>query len=303
MRQIDPDITLVTCGSSHPGMPTFPDWEATTLNHTYDDVDFISLHQYYGNKENDTPDFLAQSLEMDRFIKTVASVCDYIKAKKRSKKTMYLSFDEWNVWFHSNEEDQRIMRNEPWGIAPPLVEDIYTFEDALVVGTLLITLLKNCDRVKMACLAQLINVIAPIMTVPGGKAWRQTTFYPFRDASLYGSGTVLKPVIICDKYDSKSFTDVPYLEATAVLNEESGEVTVFAINRHLSEPLELSCDFRSFGKIDATEHIVLCSENLKAVNSAEKETVTPKKQAVSSVENGLYTTELSAASWNVVRFK
>ena len=142
MRLIDPTIELVSCGSSNRDMPTFPDWEAVTLSHTYDYVDYISMHQYYGNRDDDSNDYLAQSDDMDDFIRTIIATCDYIKAKKRSKKTMNLSFDEWNVWFHSNAADDDITENHPWQVAPPMLEDIYNFEDALLVGLMLITLLK-----------------------------------------------------------------------------------------------------------------------------------------------------------------
>ena len=191
---------------------------------------------------------------MDRFIDTVKATCDYIKAKKRSKKTMYLSFDEWNVWYHSNENDSKM---DPWQIAPPQLEDIYNHEDALLVGCMLISMLKHADRVKMACLAQLVNVIAPIMTDTGGGSWRQTIFYPFMHTSLFGRGTALVPLIQSPKYDTKQITDVPYLEAIAVHNEEQGEVTVFAVNRHLEESMPLEVDLRSFGKCSLIEHIVL----------------------------------------------
>src|SRR5690606_898700 len=185
------------------GMPTFPEWEATTLEHTYDFVDYISLHQYYGNRDNDTANYLANTLDMDNFIKTVIATCDYIKAKKRSKKTMKLSFDEWNVWFHSNDQDKEI---EPWTIAPPQLEDIYTFEDAILVGSMLNTLLKHSDRVRIACMAQLVNVIAPIMTETGGGIWKQTIFYPYYYTSVYGRGTALHSIVDSPKYDSKDFT-------------------------------------------------------------------------------------------------
>lgn len=241
MKWTDPTIELVACGSSNLNMPSFPEWEATVLDHTYDHVEYLSLHQYYGNQEQDTPTFLARSLEMDRFIDTVKATCDYIKAKKRSKKTMYLSFDEWNVWYHSNENDSKM---DPWQIAPPQLEDIYNHEDALLVGCMLISMLKHADRVKMACLAQLVNVIAPIMTDTGGGSWRQTIFYPFMHTSLFGRGTALVPLIQSPKYDTKQITDVPYLEAIAVHNEEQGEVTVFAVNRHLEESLPLEVDLR-----------------------------------------------------------
>ena len=279
-------------------MPTFPQWEATVLEHTYDVVDYISLHQYYGNPNNDTASFLAKSLDMDQFIRTVAATCDYIKAKKRSKKTLYLSFDEWNVWYHSNEEDKKI---EPWLIAPPLLEDVYNFEDALVVGCMLITLLKHADRVKIACLAQLVNVIAPIMTENGGKAWRQTIYYPFLHASTFGRGIVLNPVISSPKYDCAEFTDVPYLESTAVWNEEREELTIFAVNRHLNEALLLECDARSFGDYQVIEHIVLEHEDLKAVNTAEEERVKPHHQGNAEIEEGILSASLPRASWNVIR--
>ncbi|MDR1466391.1 MAG: alpha-N-arabinofuranosidase, partial [Treponema sp.] len=183
MKWTDPSIELVVCGSSGPRMPSFGSWEETVLDHTYEHVDYVSLHLYFANRENDAPNFLARSLEMDSFIKTVAGICDLVKVKKQSKKQINLSFDEWNVWFHSSEQDKNI---EKWVEAPPRLEDIYTMEDALVVGCMLITLLKNADRVKIACLAQLVNVIAPIMTEIGGAAWRQTIFYPFALTSKYG---------------------------------------------------------------------------------------------------------------------
>ncbi|MFY9356567.1 MAG: alpha-N-arabinofuranosidase, partial [Defluviitoga tunisiensis] len=217
MKIVDPSIQLVVCGSSGWHIPTFGEWEATVLEHTYDYVDYISLHAYYDNYEDNIENFLAKSIDMDSYIKSVIATCDYIKGKKKSKKTINISFDEWNVWFHSREADKKV---EPWQIAPPLLEDVYTFEDALLVGLMLITLLKNADRVKIACLAQLVNVIAPIMTRKGGGAWRQTIFYPFMHASNFGRGKVLQPVISTDKYDTKDFKEVPFVDSIPVFNEE-----------------------------------------------------------------------------------
>ena len=152
MKWVDPTIELVACGSSGSGMSTFAQWEATVLEHTYEHVDYLSLHTYYRNDEKGAANFLARSLNMDNFIKSVISICDYVKAKKRSKKTMYLSFDEWNVWYPTQiTEDMR------WKSNPKINENIYSLLDALVVGCMLITLLKHADRVKMACMAQLVN--------------------------------------------------------------------------------------------------------------------------------------------------
>jgi len=192
MKWVDDSIELVVCGSSYMEIPTFASWEAEVLEHTYEHVEYLSLHRYYGNQKNDLANYLAMSENMDQFIKAVAAICDYVKAKKRVDKTMYLAFDEYNVWYHTLESDKK---NPPWQYAPPLLEDIYNFEDALLMGCLLITLLKNSDRVKIACLAQLVNVIAPIMTENDGPAWRQTIFYPFMHAARYGHGTALTPVL------------------------------------------------------------------------------------------------------------
>lgn len=300
MRWVDPDIELVACGSSFLGMPTFAQWEATVLEHTYEHVDYLSLHQYYGNAEQDTATYLARSLEMDRFIDSVTAICDYVKAKKRSKKTMKLSFDEWNVWFHTLESDKEI---QPWQTAPAQLEDIYTMEDALVVGCMIISLLKHSDRVRMACLAQLVNVIAPIMTETGGAAWAQTIYYPFMHASLYGRGNALIPLIHSPKYDTKEITDVPYLEAIAVHNELDNEVTIFAVNRSLTDKLSLQMDLRSFGAVTLIEHLVLEHENLKMVNTAKTQAVKPHAGGDAQIEDQSVAANLTAASWNVIRLK
>lgn len=300
MRWVDPTIELVSCGSSNSSMSTFPQWEATTLEHTYEAVDYISLHQYYGNRTDDTPSYLAKSLDMDQFIRTVIATCDFVKAKKRSKKTLNLSFDEWNVWYHSNDADKKL---EPWSIAPPQLEDVYNFEDALLVGSMLITLLKHADRVKIACLAQLVNVIAPIMTENGGRSWKQTIFYPYLHASLYGRGVALNPIISSPKYDCAEFTDVPYLDSTAVYHEEKAELTLFAVNRHLEEPLLLECDVRNFENYRIVEHIVLEHDDLKAVNTADEERVKPHHRGNAELAEGVVNANLPKASWNVIRLR
>jgi len=301
MKELDPSIELVACGSSSLMMPTFGKWEATVLEHTYDYVDYISLHNYYSNYDNDPAAFLACSLDMDKFIKSVTAICDYVKAVKHSNKTINLSFDEWNVWFHSCEGDKKLER---WQIAPHQLEDIYNFEDALVVGCLLITLLKNCDRVKMACLAQLVNVIAPIMTENGGVAWAQTIFYPFMHASNYGRGTVFAPVVQSEKYNTKSIKDVPYVEALGVMNEDNTELTVFAVNRSLDESIDLMIDLRDFAGAKLIEHIVLQHDDLKAVNTAENpDNVVPHNNGVIIMKTGEATAALQKLSWNVIRFQ
>lgn len=300
MRLVDPSIELVACGSSNSSMPTFPEWEATTLEHAYEEVDYISLHQYYGNYDNDSANYLANNLDMDNFIKSVISTCDYIKAKHRSKKTINLSFDEWNVWYHSKASDEKA---EPWTIGPPLLEDNYNFEDALLVGSMLITLLQHADRVKMACLAQLVNVIAPIMTENMGAAWKQTIFYPYMHASMYGRGVSLNPILHSPKYDSKDFTDVPFIDCATIYNEEKKEVTMFLVNKNLEEDIELDTDLRSFENYEVIEHIVMQHDDLKITNQVGKENVSPKTGGKTIIEDETMKSLLLKKSWNVIRVK
>jgi alpha-N-arabinofuranosidase len=301
MKWVDESIELVACGSSSSEMPTFASWEAAVLEHTYEYVDYLSLHVYYGNRTNDLKSYLAKSINMDNFIKSVAAICDYIKAKKRSKKTMYLSFDEWNVWYHSNEHDAKLREEEPWKQAPPILEDVYNFEDSLLVGCMLITLLKNCDRVKIACLAQLVNVIAPIMTEKGGDAWRQTTFYPFMHAANFGHGTVLRPSMDCPTYDSEEFDNVSYVESIAVHNEEKGEIVIFAVNRSQEEVVDFEMDLQGFNVKSLLEFKEMSGHDVKTVNTKDSSPVVPKEGTARKAEGNGVSAALAPLSWNMLR--
>lgn len=294
MKLIDPEIELTVCGSSAITMPTFGEWERTVLRHAYEYVDYISLHAYFDNKEDDIAQYLAKSVELDRYIKEVVAICDEIKAEKRSAKTVNLALDEWNIWYHSNEQTATIT---PWQIAPPILEDIYNYEDALLVGCLLITLLRNADRVRIACLAQLVNVVAPIMTQTGGSVWRQTIFYPFEHVSRYGRGLVMNVELESPSYYSKNYEEIPFLEATAVRNDEQ-TITVFAVNRSVDTDITLRTNLDGMGDYMLTEHIVLEKQSLKDVNTADSPAVVPKYKTV-----GACRLQLSPLSWNVLRYK
>ena len=290
MKLTDPTIKLVACGSSAPDMPTFGEWERTVLRECYDHVDYLSMHSYYGNPDNDTADFLASSMDMEQFIIDTAKICDDIKSEKKSDKDIMLSFDEWNVWFHSNEQDKHI---EKWQVAPPLLEDIFNLEDALVVGCLLITLLRHCDRVKIACLAQLVNVIAPIMTETGGRTWLQTIYYPFLHCSVNGRGKALRTVCECGTYDTKKHSNVPYIESIAVDNDS--DITLFAVNRSPDESCEL--ELSGFDGYALVSHTVLTNDDMKRCNSAdEPDAVSPVQQEISAEVS------LAPRSWNMLKF-
>ncbi len=295
MKWVDPSIKTVICGSSAPDLPTFPKWEETVLDCAYDHVDYISLHRYYNNNNKDTLSFVASPVDAEAYINTVISVCDYMKARKRSPKTMMLSFDEWNVWKHTCD-----LPREPWAVAPPILEEYYSTEDALVVGGILITLLRHCDRVKIACLAQLVNVIAPIMTENGGGAWKQTIFYPFSDASNNGRGLVYdirteSPVYHC------SYGEVPYVDAAIVKNED-GRTVIFAVNRSLDEEADLECNLSQVaGDAFLAVHTTLTSDSPYDHNSMnEPNKVAPHLCEAPKNEKGTLLCKLPPFSWNMI---
>lgn len=298
LKNMDPSIELVVCGSSHSGMPTFGQWEATVLDLCYENVDYISLHTYYNDHERDPETFLANNLDMDRFITDVANICDYVKAKKRSQKTVHLSFDEWNVWYHSNEQDKQIPR---WTQEPHLLEDVYDFQDALLVGSMLITLLRHADRVKIACMAQLVNVIAPIMTSDTG-AWRQTIFYPYLLTGKYGNGIVLQTLVDVDTYANDKFGQVPFVDCVAVYNPEEEALNIFAVNKNLSEDISLELDLRQFVDYALLEHVTMHDEDLYAANTEKNPgRIVPKAEGTSEIGNGHLSAVLKHKSWNMIR--
>ncbi len=298
MKMTDRSAELVLCGSSGYGKDTFGAWEETVLDLAYDKVEYISLHQYFGNAENDVPNFLAKSMELDRFINNVIASCDHIKGKKKSKRTINLSLDEWNVWYHSHGA-----QFEKWSEAPHILEDIYDFADVLVVGSMLMSILRRSDRVKIACMAQLVNVIAPIMTENGGPAWEQTIFFPYMHVSRYGRGTALLPVVNSSKHDTTHFTDVPDIDTMAVLNEENGELTVFAVNRDMTDSIPLELKLLDFDGYKPVEHIEMSGYDLKQVNTAGKVTVVPHAGELPVCDGKNLTAMLKPLSWNVIRLK
>jgi alpha-N-arabinofuranosidase len=302
MRQIDPDVQLVACGSSGQGMPTFAEWEATVLQETYDLVDYISLHAYYQPVDGDIDSFLASAVDMESFIENVVATCDHVGARLKSKKKINLSFDEWNVWYTSQWEEQtKDADPADWPEAPRLLEDNYSVLDAVVFGSLLIALLRHADRVTVACLAQLVNVIAPIMTEPGGPAWRQTTFFPFAQASKYGRGQVLDVRVDSPTYETEKYGETDLLHATAV-RAEDGTVTVFAVNRSRTEPLPLDVALAGLDLTSVVEHSALADADPDARNTlAEPERVAPHPVEGTTLTDGRLTAVLEPLSWNTIR--
>ena len=294
MKQIDPSLKLVACGSSSVEMPTYPEWDRIVLDNLYEDVDYISMHRYYWYTDN-LNDFFASYHDMDRFIHTIKSAIDFVKAKHRSDKTVMISFDEWNVWY------QNAQGSAEWAEAPRILEDIYSLKDALVFAGMMNTLLNNCDRVEIACLAQLVNVIAPIFTAPGGKAIRQTIFFPFEMASRYGRGTVLEAMVDCGTFDSKY--GQAKLLSTSIVDNGDGTISAFLTN-YAQEAMDCELELRSFGQLTATDCVILDGPDLEARNTIENpDAVTPRTGTLPTITGGIVHAALPALSHVMLRFK
>jgi alpha-N-arabinofuranosidase len=313
MKWVDPSIELAAAGSSGRRMPTFGAWEDTVLQHTFDHVEYISLHTYLNNYDQDTPAFLASVDLMDNFIEEVVAIADSVAARRRSSKRIMLSFDEWNVWYRTRRRCEDRVK-EGWPVAPPILEEVYTLEDALAFGGCCISLLNHADRVTAACLAQLVNVIAPIMTETGGPAWRQTIFWPFRDFSRMGRGRVLRAEVNSPTYAARyndpqgpidDYYDIPaapYLKLAAVHEATAGTLTLFALNRCLHEEMPLKLSAAGFGRLAVKQAVQLCDPDLKAVNSkSQPDRVRPKPLAEVQASGEIVEAALAPASWNVIQ--
>ncbi|MGY5765295.1 arabinosylfuranosidase ArfA [Brachybacterium sp. DNPG3] len=301
MRQEDPDLELIACGSSSSSMDTFAAWENTVLTEAYDLVDMISAHAYYAEKDDDQASFLASADDMDHFIESVVATADHVRAKLKKDKRIMISFDEWNVWYQHRAES-RPPQGDDWPVAPVLLEDIYSAQDAVVFGNLLISLLRQSDRVASASLAQLVNVIAPIMTEPGGRAWKQTTFHPFALTSRYAKGQVLQVGIDAPTFGNARFGDSASADAVATWDAESGDLALFIVDRDPAQELSLDVDLSAFGDLELVEAVTLHHEDAYAANSADApDTVAPEANASIAVDGTRLTGTLPAISWTMVR--
>ena len=302
MRVLDSSIKLIACGSSGPFMPTYIDWDRTVLEECYDEVDGISVHRYWGNTEennNDSSKYLAMNLAMDRQIQEIVAVCDTVRARKRSKKQLFLSFDEWNVWYRARSGDAVDGHRKE---APPLLEEIYNLEDALLVGGLINSLVRNADRVKIACLAQLVNVIAPIMTNVDG-LFRQTIFYPYSWALQYAKGAVLNLQAESASYSVPGFDNVPYVDAAGTYDERGGTVALFVLNRDLSKSRAVELEWQDHAPSKVITSSLLTGDDLKASNSfGAPRRVTPQPFSVPPVKGSRCVLQLPARSYAAVQW-
>lgn len=293
MKMLDPEIELVACGSSFRDMPTFGTWEETVLRECYPYIDYLSLHQYYQDMEGDVMSFLSRDEDMADFIDEVAAICDRVKKEKNSNKEIKLSFDEWNVWYHFQKAGKT---PEKWIVGRPIEEETFDFADTLLVGGMLNTLINHADIVKIACLAQLVNCIAPIMTKENGKSWTQTIYWPFLYASKYGRGIALKLKTEAPSYTCEVRKNASYLSSSAVLSGDQKTLSLFLINKNPQEEMELNLpDIEG----DLLSFVTIAGYPFDTVNTIDSQPVSPREV------NGkcLKELKLPAASWNMLRIK
>jgi alpha-L-arabinofuranosidase len=303
MRAVDPSVELIACGSSGPLMPTYLEWDREVLEQCYEYVDGLSLHRYFGNTPEETggssEKFVALNLTMDRQIAESLAVCDLVRGHHRSPKKLWLSFDEWNVWYRERSGAATDGNRQE---APHLLEEIYNLEDALLVGGLIITLLRNADRVKIACLAQLINVIAPIMTNANGM-FRQTIYYPYAWALQYASGNVLNLMVQSPTYEISHMDPVPYVDAAATVNPQNGQTSLFVLNRDLSKPRMIEIVWEDAPASRLLTAQVLTGDDLKAANSFDAPNkVHPQQFEKPTTANGRTRFEVPARSYTIMQW-
>jgi len=302
MRYVDSSLNLIACGSSGPFMPTYLEWDREVLEQCYDYVDGISLHRYFGNTRetgNDSTKYMAMNLSMDKQIEQIEAVCDYVQGRKRSTKKLWLSFDEWNVWYRANQGADVDGKKQA---APHLLEEVYNLEDALLVGGLLNSLLRHSDRVKVACLAQLVNVIAPIATNENALL-RHTIFYPYSWALHHARGAAIELLVESPTYEASGMGQVPYVDAAATFDKESGKTTLFLFNRDLSKARELELAWEDTAPTRVTEATVLTGDDLKAFNSFDApQKVAPKPLDKPSMKGSTARLEVPARSYSMIQW-
>jgi alpha-N-arabinofuranosidase len=264
MKDTDSSIEMVACGSSAIHMPDYLEWDRQVLEHLGDLADYISLHRYVGNPEDDTLDFLAITNSIDQQIEEVDALCRYVQGKRRSKKRTYLCFDEWNVWYRTFSPE---FTDGHGKFAPHLIEESYTLEDALVVAGFLNSFIRHADVLKIANLAQIVNVIAPILT-DGDNLLLQSIYYPLAMYAKRRHGMSLQPQVDGPSYEAKTHGQAAYVDASAILDAD--QLQLFMTNRCLDEQMMVRVHIadRQIVGLDSAE--ILSGPDPKATNTFER---------------------------------
>ncbi len=294
MRWQDDSVKLVLCGSSSTGMSTYPEWDRIALETCWEQTDYLSLHYYAGNRDGDTASYLALARQFETHLDTLAATLQYVKAKNRSKHDVFLSWDEWNVWYKDHTYHGQ------WQGAPHLIEEMYNLEDALVVAQWMNVFLRRCNVLKIACLAQLVNVIAPILTTRQGLLL-QSIYYPFQLFSQHAAGTALDVLCQAPLYETAQYGPTPLLDVSASYADDSGRSAVFIVNRsqQASEKVEITWQGWNPGK--AAHLYQLSGKDPKACNTFDKpDVVKTQDLGMVALKDGRLSLTLPALSFTTL---
>jgi alpha-N-arabinofuranosidase len=240
MARTSPGIKLVAAGSSNYRPGADPDyWNQTVLHELRDVIDFIALHIYVGNPDSNYYHFISTPLVLEQRTKIVKGMIDreMQTANRPNRDPIYIAWDEYNVWYRARSGDAARGKRA--------LEEKYNLEDALVIAEFLNAFVRNADVVKMANMAQLVNVIAPIFTSETGM-FKQTIFYPLQLFANNVYGTSLDVFVDCKKYNTDKFflglgetttqqNNIPYLDVSATYKDE--ELILCVVNRNKDEAI------------------------------------------------------------------
>jgi alpha-N-arabinofuranosidase len=296
MKWQDPDIKLVLCGSSNDRMATFPEWDRVTLETCWDKVDYLSIHMYVSNQhDQDTPSYLAMAKRFEDFVDVMAATLRYAKARARGKNDVYLSWDEWQVW-HPGEHRGH------WTEAPHLAEVGYNLEDALVVAQWLNVFLRKCDVLKIACVAQIVNIISWLHTTRDGLL-KHASFYPFKWVSNHARGNALDVLVKAPMVETKQFGEMPALDVSASHDPATGAQAVFIVNRSQTETITTDLIWQGGAPNQVSEVYQLSGDDPKAGNTWEApNAVMPKKLGRLKLADGKLRLRLPPLSFTAISF-
>jgi alpha-N-arabinofuranosidase len=294
MKWQDPTIKTILCGSSNDRMPTYPEWDRVALEIAWERMDYLSMHYYAGNREDDTASYLASAVLFERFVDTLEGTLRYVKAKRRSKHDVYLSWDEWQVWYKGDPMQGK------WTEAPHLAEEIYNLEDALVVAQWLNVFLRKSHVLKIACVAQIVNVISWLHTRRDGLL-KQPSYYVFKLVSNLARGEALDVLVKAPKLETKRYDAVPALDVSASYDEETQQGAIFLVNRGQTEAIATDIIWQDGESVQVDEAWRLAGSDPKEVNSWEEPNrLIAKAIPAPTVKDGRVTLDLPPLSFTVL---
>lgn len=294
MKWQDPTIKTILCGSSGDRMPTYPDWDRIALEIAWEHMDYHSMHYYAGNRENDTASFLASAVAFEQFVDTLEGTLRYVKAKRRSKHDVYLSWDEWQVWYKGDP----LQGN--WEQAPHLAEEVYNLEDALVVAQWLNVFLRKSHVLKIACVAQIVNVISWLHTRRDGLL-KHPSYYAFKLVSNLARGEALDVLVNAPLVETRQYDAVPALDVSASYEAETQAGALFIVNRSQTETITADIAWQDSYAVQIDQAWQLTGGDPKVVNSwNEPEQVIARAISVPVTNNGRATMSLPPLSFTVL---